>query len=286
MAIVNTNFNYFFGLKQLLNVSGQLSSSIEKLTTGYKVNTAAQNPSGKAIAAMYSAQIGGTRMASLNAQDASSLVQSAYSSLDKIHEVLLRMRELSLRAMNDAALTNADRQTLNSEFVSLRNEITYIASRTMFNNKYMLSGDFAGGKNAYISPYAGASKMTIVIPTMTANKIAGGNAYLMSANATLSSMGKASFALAQVDVSIEYLSSVQLSLGVQSQRINYAINDLSAMEVNMSAAKSNITDADMASEVAMFAKLQILSQMGASVLAHGNDLQARIVGLLDYFTPS
>ena len=192
------------------------------------------------------------------------------------------MRDLAIRALNDATVTDSDRQTLNTEFESRRDEITRKANATTFNLKYLLSGAYSAGQEAQVTPDNNAGTLlTIVIPAMTACYIANANSGLVSADATLSNLTLASFALGQVDVALNYVNSVQTSLGVQERRLNYIINDLNAMEINMTAAKSNITDADMASEITHFAKLQIISQAATSVIAQANNIQQRVVGMLD-----
>lgn len=283
---INTNYNSLIGQLNLRKTQSEIGKSIEKLSSGLRINRASDDPSGIAIANMMEAQIRGLRQASNNAADASSLVQTAYDVLDETGEMLLRMRDLSLKVMNTATLTTSEIITLDTEFDSLRDEITRKGNAATFNNLNILDGTFAAGLLAQIGADSGAAnQLTIQIATMIADSIASATADLVGVQLTSdgvnSAAGHAASALDVVDRSIEYLTDVQASLGVQDFKLGSIINDLGAQEINTMAAKSRITDADMASEISHFAKLQIVSQAGVAVLAQSNNIQQRVVKILE-----
>ena len=288
MAIVNTNLNssVLIGLANLRHTETDIQSSIEKLSSGLRIVRASDDPSGLAIANKLEAQIRGLRSATLNAEQASSLVQTAYSVLDETNEILLRMRDLALKVMNQATLTTADIATLDTEFDSLRDEITRKGTAATFNNLNILDGTFAGGRIAQVGPTGNSyDQLSIIIESMVADTIANATNDLagvqLTSDGVNSAMGHAASALSVLDTSITYLTNVQTSLGVQEYRLNSIVNDLSAQEINPLAAKSRITDLDMAAEISHFAKLQILSQAGTAVLAQSNNIQQRLVNILD-----
>ena len=287
MAIVNIDFNSLTALKNLRELQSEINRSIEHLSTGLRITRASDDPSGVAIAHKFMAQIGGVRVALQNSEDAVSLVQTAFSVLGETGDLLLRMRDLALRAKNNATLTTSDFTTLNDEFGTLRTEITRKANGTTFNNKYLLSGAYANGQTAQVGPDKNAAQiLTIVIPSAMASAFAGGKlvSTRLISDAVNSAPGHAGSALSVVDDSLDQLSSIQSSLGIQERRLNSIIEDLNSTEINLTAARSRITDADMASEISRFAKLQILSQATVATLAQANDLPQRVVNLLEKMT--
>lgn len=289
MAIVNTNFYspiFGTGLANLRKTENEISSSVEKLSSGLRITNSADDPSGKVIANKFMAQIGGMRVASNNAQDAISMLQTASSALDETSGILSRMRDLTLKTMNTATLTTTDINTMQTEFDSLRSEVTRKATATTFNSVVLLDGTLAAGKDTQIGPDNGAANtLTITIQTMLASSIANATADLVGvqlfSDGTNSAAGHAGSALAAVSLSLDYMGTVQSALGVQQIKLNSIVNDLSSQEVNTSSALSRITDADMASEVSHFAKLQIVAQAGVAILAQGDNITQRIVNILD-----
>ncbi|MEW5946794.1 MAG: flagellin [bacterium] len=281
MAIVNTNFNSLTALRYIRLVERQIGYSINRLSTGR--NLTFDDPSGFALSSRLNAQTGGVQTAIQNAEDALSLTQVAYSVLDSTMEMLLRMRDLSVRAANDATLSSADYTDLNDEFADLRNTIDTMAKGATFNDRELFTGSYAAGRAAQVGPDNNANqRYSIVIATATVSAIAGGTNDLWSV--TLLSAGAAASAQSVVDRSIDYTSNIQASLGVQQRSLNAMIDALSSAETNLSAASSRITDADMASEISRFSKLQIVSEAGVAALAHSNDLDSRVVSLMDEMT--
>ena len=189
----------------------------------------------------------------------------------------MRMRDLAVRAANEATLTTADRTRLNNEFQSLKTEITRKASAVTFNTKVLFDGTFST-KSLQIGPDNGTNfRLTTYIKSMAAGSIglsgaAGGIGLLSTASAQM--------AIDLVNSAINQVSDVRASLGIQENRLNFIINDLQAENINISAAKSRIYDADMASEISQFTKLQILQQTGTAILAQANAQPQSVLQLL------
>jgi len=273
MSVINTNVNSLVGLSNLYKTNKGISSSLEKLSSGYRINKAADDPSGLAIASCMTAQIGGIRTAVQNAEDAISLIQTADGSLIETSAILQRMRDLSVRAANAATLTASDMARLNSEFLSLMTEITRKSNAITFNTLKMFDGTY-GTKAAQIGPDNGANyRMSIILSTTTPTTLA------IVAN-RINSVGGAQSAITKVNSAINMVSNQRARLGTMQRRLNHIINDLSAADINISAARSRIMDADMAVEISNFTKLQILQQSGTAILAQANAQPQSVLQLL------
>ena len=289
MAIVNTNFYSpitSIGFLNLQQTDNAISRSVQKLSSGSRLVNSSEDPSGKILANKFKAQVSGMSTATGNAQDAISLLQVADSALNELSDNLLRMRDLALKTMNQVTLTAADVATMQTEFASLRDDITNKANATTFNNVTLLDGTLVPGLVAHVGPDAGTQyQLTITIQTMVASSIANATTDLANVQLTSdginSAAGHADSALQAISASMTYLSQVQTAVATQQIRMNGAINILSAEEVNTSAALSRVSDVDMASEISYFVKLQIIAQAGTAVVANGDTASQRIVKLLD-----
>ena len=273
MSVINTNVNSLVGLSNLYKTNHGISSSLEKLSSGYRINKAADDPSGLAIASGMTAQVGGMRMAIQNAEDTINLIQTADASLIESDKILQRMRDLAVRASNEATLTTQDRDRLNDEFQSLGSEIDRKANAITFNTLQLLDSTY-GTKDAQVGPDDGANyRMDITI---------GGarQADLGIANNTVSTVQSARSAITFVNSAINQVADIRSSLGSQQRRLNHVIADLMASDINISAARSRIFDADMAAEISNFTKLQILQQSGTAILAQANSQPQSVLQLL------
>jgi flagellin len=239
-----------------------------------RINWAADDPSGLAIAKGMEAQIGGIRTAVQNAEDGINLIRTADGSLAATHEILLRMRDLAVRAANEATLTSADMTRLDNEFQSLVAEIDRKADAVTFNTKNLFNGDYAGGLVLQIgADNAATFQLTVTIQSLSSAAGLGlGN--------DLTTLGNAQSAITAVQSAIDIISDVRSNLGIQERRLSYIIDDLKAADINISAAKSRIMDADMAVEISEFTRLQILQQSGTAILAQANAQPQSILQLL------
>jgi len=277
MSVINTNISSMVGLNNLRLTGLGLQTSLERLSSGLRINHAADDPSGLAIGQGMAGQIGGITTAVQNAQDGISLIHTADGTMGDTQDILLRMRDLAVRAANEATLTTSDRKRLDNEFQSLKSEITRKSSAVTFNTKVLFNGTFST-RSLQIGPDNGTNfRLTTYIKSMAAGSIGlsgvGGGASLLSTTTAQSAINLVNSAINQV-------SDVRASLGIQENRLNYIVNDLQAENINISAAKSRIMDADMASEISQFTKLQILQQTGTAILAQANAQPQSILQLL------
>ncbi len=292
MTVINTNISAMIGLNNLRLTNLGLRTSLERLSSGLQINKSADNPSGLAIAEGMQAQIGGTRVAIQNAEDGVNLIHTVDGSLAETQDMLLRMRDLAVRASNEATLTSADLQRLDNEMTSLKAEIERKSHAVTFNTKVVFSGLFSGnqgtaanGQVLQIGADNGALlRLTINIPNLGVSSLllsAGTAAQAISSNrANLNVVTSAQFAIDQVQSAINQISDLRANLGIQERRIYHIIDDLNTTDINISAAKSRIMDADMAKEISEFTRLQILQQSGTSILAQANAQPQSVLQLL------
>jgi len=283
MSVVNTNVSALIGLNNMRLTNLGLRTSLARLSSGLKINWASDDPSGLAIAKGMEAQIGGIRMATQNAQDGINLIHTADGALSETQDILLRMRDLAVRAANEATLTSADRYRLQSEFASLRSEISRKAYAVTFNTKNIFGSGTVATNTRYstqmlqIGPDNGVNfKLTVYIKPVTAATCGGVNLNVQA----VSSVARAQSAIGQINSAINQVSEIRSSLGVAERRVTHIVDDLAAQDVNISAAKSRIMDADMAAEITEFTRLQILQQTGTAILAQANAQPQSVLQLL------
>ena len=277
MSVINTNISGMVGLNNLRLTNLGLKTSLERLSSGLKINSAADDPSGLAIAKGMEAQIGGIETAIQNCEDGINLIETADGALSETHDILMRMRDLAVRAANEATLTSDDLARLDSEYASLQSEIDRKAHAITFNTKVLFDGTFST-RALQIGPDNGTNfRLTTYIKSMAAGSIGLSGAAIC----TLQVAASAQAAIDLVNSAINQVSDVRASLGIQERRLEYIINDLSAEDINISAAKSRIYDADMASEISEFTRLQILQQTGTAILAQANAQPQSVLQLLE-----
>src|SRR5690554_5309997 len=271
--------------RQLVINQGGIAKSIEKLSSGLRINRAGDDAAGLAISEKMRAQIRGLRQAVRNAQDGISLIQTAEGALAEVHNMLNRMRELTVQAGN-STLTDGDKQKLNDEFFLLSKEITRIAETTEFNTMTLLSGNFAiAGTRSGITLQVGANAGQILrvgIGDMTAEGLevvagSGAGELFIGSGSTATNI---SGALTAIDAAIEKVSAERAQLGASQNRLEHTIQNLSITVENLAAAESRIRDADMAAEMAEFTKNQILLQSSTAMLAQANMKPQVVLSLL------
>jgi flagellin len=256
--------------RQLAFNNTQAAKNLEKLSSGFRINRAGDDAAGLAISEKMRGQIRGLEMASKNAQDSISLIQTAEGALTETHAILQRMRELAVQASNDTNVT-ADRQAIQSEIDALVSEINRIAANTEFNTQKLLDGTFSS-KVFQIGANSGQS-ITLTIATMNASAL-GINALAVTNAAS------ANNAITLINTAIETVSSERSKLGAVQNRLEHTINNLGATAENLTAAESRIRDVDMAKEMMEFTKNNILMQAAQSMLAQSNQLPQGVLQLL------
>jgi flagellin len=282
---IQTNVEAFNAHRQLTATADKAAKAMEKLSSGYRINRAADDAAGLAISEKMEAQIGGLDQAQRNAQDGVSLVQTAEGALGEVHSMLQRIRDLKVQASNDT-LADEDKEAIGSEVAQLAKEITDIRGQTQFNGIHLLDGT-----KSSVSFQVGAnSGETIDVDTqdITASGFGTGgmNAIVaLSADTAASAAGAASAAFASVsldniDDAIKAVSSLRGTFGAVQNRLDHRLNNLSTYQENLVASESRIKDVDMASEMVNFSKLQILQQAGTSMLAQANQAPQSVLSLL------
>lgn len=244
--------------------------NLEKLSSGFKINRAGDDAAGLAISEKMRGQISGLNMASKNAQDGISLIQTAEGALNETHSILQRMRELAVQSANDTNVT-ADRTALQDEVAALTSEITRIAESTEFNTQNLLDGSFTS-KTFHIGANSGQS-ISLSVATMDAKGL-GLDAV------TVSSQTGADDAITTINNAISAVSTQRSKLGAVQNRLEHTINNLGATSENLTAAESRIRDTDMAAEMMAFTKNNILSQAAQSMLAQANQQPQGVLQLL------
>ncbi len=275
---INTNVASLNAQRNLGSSQGALNTSMQRLSSGLRINSAKDDAAGLAISDRMTSQIRGLNQAVRNANDGISLAQTAEGALDETTNLLQRMRELAVQSANDTN-TTSDRASLNQEFQSLVDEIDRIAETTTFNGKVLLSGGYSAIANAAVFQVGANAGETISVTIGRATASALGDDVRMDA-ASVGTRGAASVAIANIDKAIEQVDTVRGGLGAVQNRFESTIANLSNVSENLSAARSRILDADIAQETSNMTKQNILQQAGVSVLAQANQAPQLALSLL------
>lgn len=277
--IVQHNMTALNANRQLGITNTNLAKSTEKLSSGYRVNRAADDAAGLSISEKMRGQIRGLDQASANAQDGQSLIQTAEGALGEIHSVLQRMRELVVQASNDTNVS-ADRKAIALELTALTKEIDRIASQTEFNTMKLLTGGFQG-KNLQVGANNGQF-ITLGIRKMSSGGLGvslGAVAKVVSATATAVST-TISPLISIVNSAITLVSNQRSELGAIQNRLDHTIANADNMAENLQSSESKIRDVDMADEMVTYSAKSILQQAGQSMLAQANQATQGVLALL------
>jgi flagellin len=279
MLNINTNYGALFASNAAKNASSGLNSAMEKLSTGSRINYAKDDAAGQAISTRLSAEVQGLEMASRNASDAQSMLDTAEGAMQESHSVLLRMRELAVQSAN-GTLTDVDRDHTDAEFQQLVSELTRIADNTTFAGQSLLNGttlSFQVGEGAN-------QTINVTVADVAAADIgAVGTAGSVVANigaADLQNSSNAQVAIQSVDAAIASISTERGKLGAVSNRLGSTISNLDQVAVNLTASQGRIQDADFAQETGNLAKNQILQQAATAMIAQANVSKSSILSLI------
>ena len=275
--IVQHNMTALNANRQLGITNTNLARSTEKLSSGYRVNRAADDAAGLSISEKMRGQIRGLEQASTNAEDGQSLIQTAEGALSEIHSVLQRMRELTVQASNDTNVS-ADRKAIAKEVRALTSEINRIATQTQFNTMGLLSGGFQG-KVLQVGANTNQT-ISISISAMTAGKL-GVSATVIASVISAATTGKTITALITiVNTAITKVSTQRSALGALQNRLDHTIANADNMAENLQSSESKIRDVDMADEMVSYSASSILQQAGQSMLAQANQATQGVLSLL------
>jgi flagellin len=277
---IQNNIDAFDTHRQLQISSSAASKSMEKLSSGYRINRAADDAAGLAISEKMRGQIGGLDQAQRNAQDGVSLVQTAEGSLNEVHSMLQRVRDLKTQ-FDNGTLSSSDQDAIAAEVSQIGQELGNIASQTSFNGNKLLTGSqftFQVGAND------GETIQTTGV-TLSAN-IAGGGLSELSALSTTAlaktalASGGALSLVATIDTAITNISTARANYGAVQNRLEHRLNNLATYQENLTASESRIRDVDMAAEMTNYTKENILQQAGTSMLAQANQSPQSVLSLL------
>ena len=269
MISINTNYGGIFAAKASSQSQASVDSAMEKLSTGKRINFAKDDAAGQAIATRLNAEIDGLAMASRNAADAQSMLDTAEGALTETHTILLRMRELAVQSAN-GTLTDADRDHTDAEFQQLEAEVERIATNTKWAGTSLIDGsasalEFQVGEGAN-------QKITVAIADM--------DAAALGLTGDLQSAANAQTAIGALDTAIATVSTERGSLGAYSNRLTSTMNNLDQVNINLSNSKGRIEDADFAAETGNLAKGQILQQAATAMLAQANASKQQVLTLI------
>ncbi len=271
--VINTNVAALNAQRNLTSSQSALHKSMQRLSSGMRINSAKDDAAGLAISDRMTSQIRGLNQAVRNSNDGISMAQTAEGALQETGNLLQRMRELSVQAANDTN-TEADRSSINAEFQQLSAEIDRIATTTSFNNQTLLSGGFSNTSAAVFQVGANANQViSLEIGAATTGALSIGTL-------TVSTRSHANSSISAIDEAISRVDTLRGNLGAVMNRLESTIANLSNVSENISASRSRILDADIAQETSSMTKNNILQQAGVSVLAQANQSPQLALSLL------
>jgi len=299
---INSNIAAVNAYRNLSSTDKAMKNSLEKLSSGLRINRAADDAAGLSISQGLQSQIGGLQVAARNAQDGINVVQTADGALGESEAILQRMRDLAVQSSNSGSQDASAQGAAQTEFSQLNSELDRIVSTTKFGSQKILDGTYSGGFQVDSGTGAG-SQITVDLGSATLSAMAPTGAALANAadaaitgldstglgTSTLSLTGtvsanghsnQAQDAVDQLDDAIKFVSTVRANLGAYQNRFDHTINNINVAVENLSASKSAITDTDMAQEMTNFTKSQILQQAGTAMLAQANQAPQGVLKLL------
>ena len=265
---INNNVAAFNAYRNTTASSNGLSKTLEKLSSGFRINRAADDAAGLVISQNLRAQISGLRTATRNVQDGISVVQTAEGALNEVHSMLTRMRELAVQSANSGANDSDAIAAAQAEVDSLIDEIDHISDETTFGSINLLDGNYAG---VFQVSQASGDTVTVTISDLDATA-------LTVASLTLN--GSAGAAITAIDSAITAVSTARGDLGAMQNRFESMVNNLQVGVENLTASESRIRDADMALEMVSFTKSQILLQAGTAMMAQANNVPQSVLRLM------
>jgi len=277
---INTNIASLNAQRNLNMSQGSLATSMQRLSSGLRVNSAKDDAAGLAIAERMNAQTRGMNVAIRNANDGISMSQTAEGALSQVSNSLQRMRELAVQARN-ATNSSSDKDSLNKEFSQLQQEISRVLAGTTFNGKHILGAD-ATSLTFQIGANTTADDTITIAPTdmsqdTTITAVTNTSTALIDASATLGAIGAV---IDNIDKALDSVNDTRATYGATQSRFDAIITNLQVGVENQSAARSRIMDADFASETANMSRAQVLQQAGTAMVAQANQLPNQVLKLL------
>ncbi len=279
MPRINQNIPAMITGGSLRKANRSLEKSLEKLSTGLRINRASDDAAGLSVSEQLRTQVRGLAMGNRNIQDGVALLNIAEGALIEIEDMLQRMRELSIQAANDT-LTGTERNYIQVEFDRLKEEIDRIANGTQYNSQKLLNGAdiWSTGGVLHVGPNDNTDGTDAVI--LTIGGVTTGSMSIDGTNCVVTSQTGATAAINSLDTALDYVNTLRADLGAQTNRLEHALSNQENQEQNMTAAESTIRDADFAQETTKFTRNQILQQSSTSMLAQANMVPQSVLSLL------
>ena len=273
MTSINTNAGALNARASAISATAKMERAMERLSSGVRVNSAADDAAGLAVAGKMESQLRGINMSIRNAQDGVGLIQTAESGLNEIRNMVLRIRELAVQMANGIYENTPDRSNAQLEVTALIDQVTLIAENTRFNDVAVLDGSFTG-----VTIQAGNT----TAETITLSFVDVASSGLSIDTATIATQSDATVAMGTMDTALETISQEQAKFGSLINRLNYSIANQSNASVMTEQAIGRVMDADFAAETTNLSKQQILNQAATSMLAQANKSKQSILALLQY----
>ena len=271
---VNNNLVAFRAANTLNSTQGALSQTLARVSTGLRVNSAADDAAGSAVAANLSTQARSGRQAIRNANDGISVIQTAEAATKEVGNILDRMRELAVQSSSET-LANSERDYINDEFDALSDEIERIADATEFNGLNLANGD-----KSTLTVQVGVTAGTESEVSISLGDISISNLGVATTDADLTVASSAQTAITTIDTAIDSVNSIRASYGATQNRLDSSINNMSAYVESLTGAASQIMDADYAHETAEMTRLQVMQQAGVAALGQARSMNTSVIGLL------
>ena len=277
MSKINTNVNALTATNAMTKNSRDMQLTMQRLSTGQRINGASDDAAGIAIATTMTAQINGLNAAVKNANDAMSMLQTADGALSETSSLVQRMRELAVLAINDT-YSSTQKSAMSTEFTALAAQITSIATTTQWNGLGLLNGSAGGGtgNTSIITFQVGgntAQTMTVTVTSM-------GLGALSLTTAGIGAAASATSALPDLDTALTVINTARATLGASINRLTHAVDNLSNVAANATESRSKIADTDYAQATSDFARQQIIQQAGTAMLAQANQMPSMVLALL------
>lgn len=278
---INSMTMFSSALNALKQNESAMEKAMKRLSTGLRINSAADDPSGLAISERMRAQIRGLKQAQNNVQDAVSFLQTGEGALQQTTDILHRMRELTIKAQNTGVLDEDQKNSIAVELASLRDEIDRIAKTTTFNTKKLLDGSLSGENSAVFQIGASSEecdRISVSIEDMSSTGLSttGGRFTI-----DISNYEEANKTLENIDYALEKVTMQRNYMGATQNRLEYTMNNLETTEENLTEAESRIRDADMAEEILNYTKAAMLSKVAMAMISQAKQHYQSVLSLLD-----
>ena len=278
MPVINTNVNSIVAQNATNKSDRAMTKTMEKLSTGYRINKSGDDAAGLAVSTKLTAQIRGTNQAARNVSDAIALVQTADGAAKEISAIMQRMRELAVQGATETYST-ADLALMDIEYQQLESEITRIVAQTKWNKMELLDGSGgSGGAGAFIIQVGSDNAQAVTVSIGNLDIAAGSLGCLSGLD--VSTQSNASSAITNIDGAFQTLATIRADYGSYMNRLENTLNNAEVFSANMSDANSRLMDTDYAKEMTEFAKSQIVRQAGMAMLSQANAIPNQVLQLL------